>query len=771
MDEEAIQFEKIKAALQGTPFVLVWNKFHPVQNVAMSFSGTKEWEKYLCQLPRELYLCKSLFQMLGMKESFETEDYIRVLHIIEENHRGNILSQEVLEITVELLQLLQRSICDVKISQIEETYGTIFLPDMERKLRPAKELCFPSVQLDWIKSRKNVAFTHQSVSMEVASSLGVKTQRSFLLHKHLKSFAFGQKEELTTRLKNIVSSHSPNHEILKELVQNADDSGATEIQFILDKRNHPKDHIFEDCWKPMQGPALCVYNNKPFTKDDLSGIQRLGQGSKHDDPGRIGQYGIGFNAMYHLTDAPVLLTAGPEIGERLCVFDPTCSYAPDTDDSSPGMMIDDLDELKETFTDVFNCFLGEHLKHSNATLFRFVLRGREMADQSPISKTCITIQGVEEILNKLQAEAREILLFTHHISKISIKFIDEAGSIHEQYMCESKLDKADRQNANSFEALSKKVCTDLKATKDVSKVQVLSTTQTMTITDNANPSTTQHWIVSKQIGFRTSLPEPVQISFDNEELMLSPQGGVAILMESTGRTKWCPKNIDGKVFCFLPMPITTGLPFHIQGHFALGYENRRHLWTINDGPQDKEEWNKLLYNDVIVPCYIAALTKVRAIMSLNLIQDDSEIELVKISKYYMKVLPTLRDTNKDWHIIIYSVYTMLNQERFLPSMCLQQESYRFKWLSPSDQHEKGYLFKLSANGYYSDYAVKNEMFPRCSTSSKVIKEVLLHCGMNMFLITSNDKDNLEKMSVCIHITSSKNVIDFFKTYTYGQVLG
>ena len=49
--------------------------------------------------------------------------------------------------------------------------------------------------------------------------------------------------------------------------------------------------VFEECWKPLQGPALCVYNNRPFSRSDLEGIQNLGEGSKGQDPNRTGQYG------------------------------------------------------------------------------------------------------------------------------------------------------------------------------------------------------------------------------------------------------------------------------------------------------------------------------------------------------------------------------------------------------------------------------------------------------------------------------------------------
>ena len=65
------------------------------------------------------------------------------------------------------------------------------------------------------------------------------------------------------------------------------------------------------------------------------GIQRLGEGSKSDDPNKTGQYGVGFNSVYHLTDVPTFLSDG----KKLCVFDPHCFYVPDATEAEPGQFI------------------------------------------------------------------------------------------------------------------------------------------------------------------------------------------------------------------------------------------------------------------------------------------------------------------------------------------------------------------------------------------------------------------------------------------------
>ena len=174
-------------------------------------------------------------------------------------------------------------------------------------------------------------------------------------------------------------------EILNELLQNADDAEATEICFIKDTRQHPDERVFGDSWKPLQGPALCVYNNKPFTKADIEGIQNLGEGSKGDDPNKTGQYGVGFNVVYHLTDVPSFASSGEEIGDVLCVFDPLCKYVPRASPREPGRMFKATTKLKGMFPDVFSCYLEGHFSSRNSTMFRFPLRNQEMADDVKIS--------------------------------------------------------------------------------------------------------------------------------------------------------------------------------------------------------------------------------------------------------------------------------------------------------------------------------------------------------------------------------------------------
>ena len=72
-----------------------------------------------------------------------------------------------------------------------------------------------------------------------------------------------------------------------ELIQNAEDAGATDLTFTL----------FDD--------RLEVgHDGRDFTVADVRGICGVGQGTKADDLTQIGAFGIGFKAVYAYTDSP-----------------------------------------------------------------------------------------------------------------------------------------------------------------------------------------------------------------------------------------------------------------------------------------------------------------------------------------------------------------------------------------------------------------------------------------------------------------------------------
>ena len=72
-----------------------------------------------------------------------------------------------------------------------------------------------------------------------------------------------------------------------ELLQNAEDTGASEAAFVLSDRAL----VFE-------------HNGRPFDEDDIRGITDIGEGTKAEDDEQIGRFGIGFKAVFAYTDTP-----------------------------------------------------------------------------------------------------------------------------------------------------------------------------------------------------------------------------------------------------------------------------------------------------------------------------------------------------------------------------------------------------------------------------------------------------------------------------------
>jgi hypothetical protein len=72
-----------------------------------------------------------------------------------------------------------------------------------------------------------------------------------------------------------------------ELIQNAEDAGATELTF----------ELFSDRLEVR-------HDGRPFTAADVRGICGVGQGTKADDLTQIGKFGIGFKSVYAYTNTP-----------------------------------------------------------------------------------------------------------------------------------------------------------------------------------------------------------------------------------------------------------------------------------------------------------------------------------------------------------------------------------------------------------------------------------------------------------------------------------
>ena len=78
-----------------------------------------------------------------------------------------------------------------------------------------------------------------------------------------------------------------------ELIQNAEDAGATELTF----------ELFEDRLE-------VTHDGRPFTEADVRGVCGVGQSGKSGDLTMIGKFGIGFKSVYAYTNTPRVYSSG-----------------------------------------------------------------------------------------------------------------------------------------------------------------------------------------------------------------------------------------------------------------------------------------------------------------------------------------------------------------------------------------------------------------------------------------------------------------------------
>lgn len=152
------------------------------------------------------------------------------------------------------------------------------------------------------------------------------------------------------------------------------------------------------------------------------------------DPNKTGQYGVGFNCVYHLTDAPSFMTGGNDVeagseilpsseggyGETLCVFDPHARFVPGASRDEPGRRYADVAQLRPIFTDVFPCYLEDKFDLAHGTMFRLPLRTETMASESELSEHVVTNDLIDTLFMRFKQDMFDCLLFVNSVESISL---------------------------------------------------------------------------------------------------------------------------------------------------------------------------------------------------------------------------------------------------------------------------------------------------------------------------------------------------------------
>ena len=764
--------DEIIAYLQGTSFILVGRRFLSANQVA--FTLPVDCSPYLFQITHELALSFTpLLKAAGVKTKFDEQDYISSLQKIKEQAGQQRLDKQNLQVAIHIAKQLGETLDVTRTNR--QLLEMIYVPNSKGIMHPVSELCIRDCS--WLPDEEGVNFINDNIPLLTSRKLGVKTRKQEALRPRAYGIPFGQREKLANRLKRILTGYPCEKEILKELLQNADDAQATEVWFIKDPRHHPDERVFEDIWKTLQGPALCVYNNKPFRNEDIEGIRNLGEGSKGDDPNKTGQYGVGFNAVYHLTDVPSFMTKGKDIGEVLCAFDPNCRYVPGATPQEPGMRFEDIPYLRKQFPDVFPCYLENHFQTENGTMFRFPLRTRQMSVNSLISNRLVTLEMLDTMLEDLKKELFEVLLFVNNVKKITICEVHKnTGELVNFYTVETAMSKEDETKKQTFCERIKKVGTyPLPSDIPAAKVSYV-----LNISDSFLNQ--EKWFIVQQMGFQKAVKKSIANAFKRKELGMLPRGGVACILEKNYKD-----NVERgkKAYCFLPLPFETDLPVHINAHFALDHEARRNLWR-DEGDGYRSDWNNALLGDVVASCYLTLLIEVRAFLKLPISKDGkpctltcSEGKVLQSIKAYESIFPLKPLSDPYWEILVDSLYAEMesNEVRVLPVVrnkqsnavfpgCESRNIVELSWFPPVGQSKRQAAFfnDLTENGVFAKLP-QRERNELQTNARRRFEEILLESGFNLVAFSLNLHKTLTRSGIPACTVTPRLVVDFYKSLT------
>ncbi|HEY9709796.1 MAG TPA: hypothetical protein V6D48_16435, partial [Oculatellaceae cyanobacterium] len=382
--------------------------------------------------------------------------------------------------------------------------------------------------------------------------------------------SFYQSEPLIARLRGIIRDYPEGVGILKELIQNADDARATRVEITLDWRTHKANQLPSSSMVQLMGPAMLVYNNQVFTDRDMMSIRSLGQSEKAQDLQKTGRFGVGFNAIYHVTDYPSFISR-----RSLIFFDPHGSAIPGTSRQEPGREWSFAEagwwEAYPDFMKVYEAGgLPFGVEDFQGTIFRLPLRTEAHAKNSEIRKQAFSETNVRELLQELIQSGEELLLFLKSVQEIRVYEIPANSDGTRQEILTIVT-----QNKQEVGAARQKILDTLPDDPDTllklcrdnpdALVSVSYRHEIETISPERTTNSTWRVVSVIRIDEGNELAQVIEAMYQSQEKVLPWAGAAARI--TTSSTDANLKPVKGRIYCFLPLPLEANLPVHINGFF------------------------------------------------------------------------------------------------------------------------------------------------------------------------------------------------------------
>ncbi len=254
----------------------------------------------------------------------------------------------------------------------------------------------------------------------------------------------------------------------------------------------------------------------------------------------------------------------------------------------------------------------------NGTLFRFPLR----TTPSKLSQTLYSAEKVHTLFESFMSDAHLILLFLQHLESIELYVREESDTeARKTFQVRISDDSLQLVREKRQEFRSEITTGQIdKIMPQPVKVTYPITIETLGFSEGKESSTQRHSFLVTNYFCGGKVSSQFESLATDKDLSYLPLVGVAMaLPDSPGNQT---PDIQGHVFCFLPLPMQktslTGLPVHVNGFFALN-QNRRYIKTPNAEQEDLAEregrqltdksllWNQCLLEEAIPSAYATML--------------------------------------------------------------------------------------------------------------------------------------------------------------------
>lgn len=409
----------------------------------------------------------------------------------------------------------------------------------------------------------------------------------------MSSFEVDYEEDLIPRIRDLIDGYNKDS-ILKEYLQNADDSGATELIVTFDKQRYPK--LNSTDFEVANTNALLLQNNSQFKEKDFKSIVKISAQGKTKEADSTGRFGQGFSSSFSISDHPSFVSNG-----RAYWFDvQRTAVSKAKSKSIQGWDYRSSQEISE-WLDTFNDVIDENFK---GTIFRLPLRDEITSKESQISNEIFTFNDFLKWVDEWQNNV-DNLLFLRHVHRLILQEINENGEqiVHLDIQTKNK-DEIEKYNniiQKEFNGDPSEICERWESNDDELPLFTYKHNFEIKYLDRKN---TQYVSEEKQFavingllkGNNNSLIKQAKqvLKITPNPRKVLPWVGVAVEIDDKNQ----PIKNESKFFTFLPLPIKSNYPVHIHGWFDLN--PKRTEITSNGSGDDKETlvgWNELLLEE------------------------------------------------------------------------------------------------------------------------------------------------------------------------------